>query len=54
MKKKEDQSGRKRLKQRIKSIEQEKDLLLDKLLKNVITDAVYMKKEKELEERENS
>lgn len=52
MKKKEDQSGRKRLKQRIKSIEQEKDLLLDKLLKNVITDAVYMKKEKELEERE--
>ena len=52
MKKKEDQIGRKRRKQRLKSVEQEKDLLLDKLLKNVITDAVYMKKEQALEERE--
>lgn len=52
MKKKEDQIGRKRRKQHLKSVEQEKDLLLDKLLKNVITDAVYMKKEQALEERE--
>lgn len=53
MKKKEDFSKRKRLQQRLNVLERKKDILLDKLLKGVITDAIYMKKNGEMEERQN-
>ena len=52
MERSEDQSKRIKVERRLKKIEQDKDVLLNKLLKGVVTDDTYIKKEKELKEKE--
>ena len=52
MTKSDGQSKKTQIERRLKKIVREKEVLLNKLLKGVITDDTYMKKEKELNEKE--